>query len=123
METLSKEEQNKMIKKEIARYKKIFKSLSEDKRNIAQRLIERVAFMNVTLGILEEEIKERGPTCKFKNGSQEMTVENPSQKSYNAMINRYTAACEKLFALVSKEPPKPNDDGFDKFINGREDVD
>jgi len=121
MATLSKKEQNVIIKKEIARYNNIFKELSEDKKDIALRLIERVSFMNVTLEILEDDIKETGPTYLFKNGAQEMIIENPSQKSYNAMINRYTSACEKLFSLLSKEPPKPKSDGFDEFINGRED--
>ena len=103
MAKLSKKKQNDLIKLEIDRWGNIFKCISEDKKEAASRLIERVAFMTVTLEILEEDIKSRGPTCKFKNGTQEMVVENPSQKSYNTMINRYTVACDKLFNLLPKE--------------------
>lgn len=103
MAKLSKKKQNELIQLEIDRWSNIFKCISEDKKEAASRLIERVAFMTVTLEILEEDIKSRGPTCKFKNGTQEMVVENPSQKSYNTMINRYTVACDKLFNLLPKE--------------------
>ena len=103
MEKLSKAEQDELIAEEIERWAGIFSELSDEKKAAASRLIERVAFMTVTLSILEEDVKEKGPTYLFINGSQEMYVENPSQKSYNTMINRYTAACDKLFNLLPKE--------------------
>ena len=103
MAKLSKAKQDELIKQEINRWNIIFKDISEDKKEAAARLIERVAFMTITLEILEEDIKAKGPTYKFENGSQVMFVENPSQKSYNTMINRYTAACDKLFSLLPKE--------------------
>ncbi|MED1603641.1 hypothetical protein [Alkalihalophilus marmarensis] len=107
MNKLSKEEQEKLIDKEIRKWDKLCIDIPEKKRKAAKQLIERVAFMTITLQILEEEIKVNGPTIQFKNGSQEMLVENPSQKSYNTMINRYTAACDKLFNLFPKEAEKP----------------
>ena len=99
----NKSKQDELIQQEINRWEKIFKGISDDKKDAAARLIERVAFMTITLEILEEDIKTKGPTYKFENGSQTMFVENPSQKSYNTMINRYTAACDKLFNLLPKE--------------------
>lgn len=99
----SKAKQDELIEQEINRWNNVFKDISDDKRDAAARLIERVAFMTITLEILEEDIKTKGPTYKFENGSQVMFVENPSQKSYNTMINRYTAACDKLFNLLPKE--------------------
>lgn len=118
MAKLSKKQQDVMIEKEIERYNHIFQYLQEDKKQVAQRLIERVAFMTVTLQILEDTIKTKGPTYIFKNGSQRMVVENPAQKSYNAMINRYTSAYEKLFNLLPKEGLSVEDesDGFDEFV-------
>ncbi|MFS0783532.1 P27 family phage terminase small subunit [Bacillus sp. 1P06AnD] len=99
----SKAKQNELIAKEVERWNEIFADLSDEKKGAATRLIERVAFMTITLEILEEDIKSRGPTYKFKNGSQVMVIENPSQKSYNTMVNRYTVACDKLFGLLPKE--------------------
>ena len=103
MAKVSKAKQDELIAQEINRWNGIFKEISADKKEAAARLIERVAFMTITLEILEEDIKTKGPTYKFQNGSQTMIVENPSQKSYNTMINRYTAACDKLFNLLPKE--------------------
>jgi hypothetical protein len=120
MAKLSKKKQDELINQEIARLNDIFKDLPEDKKKVAKRLIERVAFMTVTLEILEDTIKTKGPTYLFKQGSQRMLVENPAQKSYNAMINRYTTAYEKLFNLLPKEEPKEEDDGFEAFIMSRD---
>jgi hypothetical protein len=122
MAKLNKKQQDEQIEEEIKRYNHIFKYLQEDKKQVAQRLIERVAFMTVTLQILEDTIKTKGPTYTFINGSQRMVVENPAQKSYNAMINRYTSAYEKLFALLPKEgglAVEDETDGFDEFVNDR----
>jgi len=122
MAKLSKQKQNEMIKTEKERLNEICKDLSEDKKRKASRdLIARIAFMTITLEILEDEIKTKGPTYLFKQGAQQMLIESPSQKSYNAMINRYTSAYDKLFSLLPKDVPKEESDGFDEFINGRED--
>lgn len=121
MAKLSKKKQDELIEQEIERFSEIFRDLTEEKKKVASRLIERVAFMTITLQILEDTIKTKGPTYLFQNGSQKMLVENPAQKSYNAMINRYTSAYEKLINLLPKDPPsnEGEDDGFDDFVNDR----
>ncbi|MGH2319387.1 hypothetical protein ACRC6Q_16730 [Planococcus sp. SE5232] len=115
MAKLSRPKQNEMIEIEIRKWNKVFSKLSEEKKEAASDLIRRVAFMTITLGILEEDIKIKGPTYKMKNGQQEMFVENPSQKSYNTMINRYTVACDRLISLLPKDagdPPKRDASGL-----------
>jgi len=121
MAKLSKKRQDELIKEEIEKFNEILQDLSEEKKKVSQRLIERVAFMTITLEILEDNIKTKGPTYLFQNGSQKMMVENPAQKSYNTMINRYTSAYEKLINLLPKEIPSNDDedDGFDDFVNER----
>lgn len=118
MAKLSRKKQDELIQSEIDRLTEIFKNIAEDKKKAAQRLIERVAFMTVTLGILEDTIKTKGPTYLLVQGSQRMLIENPAQKSYNAMINRYTAATDKLMSLLPKDEPEESD-GFDEFVNSR----
>jgi hypothetical protein len=119
MAKLSKKEQDKLISEEIERLNDICKDLSEEKRSAAKELIERIAFMTVTLEILEDIIKTKGPTYLFKQGAQQMMIENPAQKSYNAMINRYTTAYDKLFNLLPKEVQSEESDGFDEFVINR----
>ncbi|ONK21220.1 hypothetical protein BLX87_23110 [Bacillus sp. VT-16-64] len=115
----SRKKQDEMIALEIAKLEEIFQDISEDKQKVAKRLIERVAFMTITLQILEDNIKTKGPTYQMVQGPQKMMVENPAQKSYNTMINRYTAAYDKLFNLLPKEVVAEEDDGFDAFVNRR----
>ncbi|SFG10404.1 hypothetical protein [Sporolactobacillus nakayamae] len=118
MAKLSKKKQDELISSEIERLTEIYKDIAEDKKKAAQRLIERVAFMTITLEILEDTIKTKGPTYLLVQGSQRMLIENPAQKSYNAMINRYTAAMDKLINLLPKDDGD-EDDGFDEFVNSR----
>lgn len=115
MAKISKKKQDELIKQEMNRLLEIFKELPEERLESAKRLIERVAFMTITLEILEDNIKTKGPTYLFKQGSQSMQVENPAQKSYNTMINRYTSAYEKLFNLLPKVVVEDDDDDFDEF--------
>ena len=56
MEEISNKD--KQIKKEISKFKKIFKNLDEDKKKILEKLIENVAFMAITLEDLQKQIKE-----------------------------------------------------------------
>ncbi|WP_416729208.1 hypothetical protein [Fictibacillus sp. JL2B1089] len=110
---LSKKNQDELISEEMDRLLEVFSGLPNGKLKIAKRLIERIAFMKVTLEVLENNIKTKGPTYLFKNGSQKMHVENPAQKSYNTMINRYTSACEKLFNLL----PRDVDEGKHEVVD------
>lgn len=120
MAKLSVKEQDKKIQEEIKKLNAVFSDISEDKKEVAERLIERVAFMTTTLEILEDDIKRKGPTYLFEQGKQKMYVENPSQKSYNTMINRYTAACNALFNLLPKgSNDDDKEDELEKLLNRR----
>lgn len=120
MAKLSKKKQDILIDDEIKTIMELFKDIPEDKRRLANRLIQRVAFMTITLQILEDDVKTKGPTYLFEQGAQKMIVENPSQKSYNTMINRYTAAYDKLLGLLPKDADIPEDDGFEAFVNSKQ---
>ena len=120
MKDLTHGELTKLIDKEIKVLEGEFKTISDDKRKLAKRLIERVAFMTITLEVLEDDIKTRGPTYLFEQGSQKMIVENPSQKSFNTMINRYNAMYSTLINLLPKDTGnKEESDGFEEFVMKR----
>lgn len=101
----SKKNQDERINAEIDRLNGILVNLHESKRNIAKELIKNIAFMSVTLEDLQELIKNQGPIVMFEQGSQSMMIENPAQKSYNTMVNRFTTATSKLFDLLPKDLP------------------
>lgn len=99
--------ENDRIKKEENSLKRAFSGIPAEKKTAANKMIQRLAFMTITLENLEEDVKSRGATYLMENGKQRIWVENPAQKSYNTMINRYTALNDKLLGLM----PKPADDG------------
>jgi hypothetical protein len=102
MAKLSRKKQDELIQKEVDRLNAVFDDLPDNEKEVAKELIERIAFMTIQLEILEDNIKTKGPTYTFQNGKQKMIVENPAQKSYNTMMNRYTAAYKELFNLLKK---------------------
>lgn len=113
---LSAKKQDEEIEKIIDNWNDILAEVDVTKLEAAQTLISEAAFMQVTLSELKNKIKREGATYVMKNGSQNIKVEHPAQKSYNTMINRYTAACNNLIALLPKDERivVANDD-FDDF--------
>ena len=107
------------IKKEKNKLNKLFKEISTDKRKMVDGLIERAAFMRATLEDLEEEVNREGATVLMENGKQVMRIENPAQKSYNTMINRYSSVMKQLNDLHDKEINTTAEigDGFEEFID------
>lgn len=99
----AKSKQDERILAEIERLNDILKNIHESKRKIAKELINNIAFMSVTLQDLQELVKSKGPIIHFEQGSQKMMVENPAQKSYNTMVNRFTTATKQLFELLPKD--------------------
>lgn len=119
MAKTSRKKQDEKIEKLVNEMLAIFSDVKSEKRELAAPMIQRIAFMQVTLEELETEIKIKGPTYRMENGSQKMIVENPAQKSYNNMINRYTTALKTLMDLLPQGEGEV-DDGFDGFVGGRD---
>lgn len=103
--------EEKAIKKEQAKLNKIFKNIGEDKKKLSENLIKNAAFMSVNLAELQEDIAEKGAVIVCVNGNGfEVAQENPAQKSYNTMIQRYTAVIKQLSDML----PDSKQDGINK---------
>lgn len=91
----------------------------EDKKPVAKKITTELNFMSSTLTQLRKLVKEQGPVVLFKNGRQEMLVENPALKSYNTTVQRYNQLFKQLVDLLPKEDRKPEGGNpiYD-FING-----
>lgn len=122
---MSVKTENTRINEEKKSLEKAFVDIPDKKRDIADKLIERLAFMTITLQNLEDDVKKNGATYMMENGKQKMLVENPAQKSYNTMINRFTATYDKLIGLLPKDVPMPaktdDDTNFKQFLGERND--
>ena len=111
------------VKDEYWRLRKCYSGISGNKLKIVLKLIARAAFMAVTLEDLEKYISEHGCTEEYQNGENQRGKKKSSEvEVYNTMVKNYTAVTDKLASLL----PQPSgnveaDDGFENFVNGRED--
>lgn len=118
-------EKEKKIKKEINRLKRLFKEIDENKKKLVQTTMEDVAFLTITMQELRESIVRDGTTVEYKNGENQYgTKQSPDAQLYLQMSQKLTQAMRVLLDCLPKTQaaPKIKDDGFDDFVNGREDL-
>ena len=116
-------EKAKRIRKEENRLKKIYKNIKDEKKQTVQGLIQRAAFMRITLEDFEDDLDQNGFVEMFQQGINQDPYERkrPVADLYNTMNTSYQKIIKQLTDLLPKEESKPEDDGFDGFVGGRED--
>jgi len=108
------DEKAKRIKRELTRLRKSFKPLPEDKRRLAEGLMQEVAFMRVTLEETREIIDREGVIELFEQGKQRFLREHPATKVYASLVNRYSAVVKQLVDLLPD--PKQGQDVTDELM-------
>ena len=112
------------IKKEERRLRRIYKKIDKDNKAIIDGLIQRAAYMRVTLEDYEVDLDEKGYVELFSQSEKTDPYERerPVARLYNTMNKNYQSIIKQLSDLVPKQEVKQKDDGFDDFISGREDA-
>lgn len=112
---LSKDER---IKKEEKRLRKIYAEVDKDNKAIIDGLIQRAAYMRVTLEDWEKDINENGYYEMFTQSEKTDPYERerPVARLYNTMNKNYQSIIKQLSDLVPKQEVKKDDDGFDSFV-------
>lgn len=88
----------------------------EDRKHIAEKLAQEIAFMEVTLDKLKVDIGERGAVELFKQGKQEFLRESPALKAYNTTIQRYSLLYKQLSDLIPKSVQAEQKNALMDFI-------
>lgn len=105
------------IKKEESRLKKIYKDIEQKKKDTVQGLIQRAAYMRVTLDDFELDLDINGFTESFSQGNQDpYDRKRPVADLYNSMNTSYQKIIKQLTDLLPKDKPIEEDDGFDDFL-------
>lgn len=102
----------------------IYKKLDEKTKKATESLVNEAAFMGTSLYELRTIIAEKGYTEEYQNGANQKGVKKSAEiEIYNTMIKNYMAVIKQLTELLPKEQKavKLQDDGFEEFVNGRED--
>lgn len=118
----SKETKEASIEKEIKRLTSQFSKIEPKKKKLTIGLIERAAFMRVALAELEDDLNTYGFWEWFSQGDQEpYQRKRPASEIYSQMNKNYQSIIKQLSDLLPKTTTAETDDGFDSFVNGRDD--
>ena len=111
------DEKIRAIEKERKRLSRIYSGIEEKRKKTIEGLIQRAAFLRITLEELEEDINIYGVTEWFSQGDQEpYQRERPSARVYNTMSTSYQKITKQLTDLLPKEEPQqPGGDEFEDF--------
>ena len=122
-EKLEQIQKEKKIKSEISRLNKIYAEIDDKKRAVISGLIQRAAFMRISLNELEDDLNANGFTEDFSQGNQEpYKRKRPAADLYNTINVNYQKIIRQLTDLLPKEVAamKENEDGFDSCVSGRD---
>lgn len=109
-------DKNKKIKKETQKLKKLFKDLPDNKKKMAEKLIENASFMSITLDELKEDIKLYGVKETYVNGKDQFGFkESIESKTYNTMVKNYMNIIKQLNDMLPEEKKINEDDEFERF--------
>lgn len=116
-------EKNRRIEKEVRRLKRLFSKIDKNKKNLVFATIEDIAFLTITMQDLRDQIIREGTTVEYKNGENQYgTKQSPDAQLYLQMSQKQTQAMKILVECLPKtEKPVARDDGFEDFVNGRDD--
>jgi len=109
------------IFQEKKRLRRIYRNIEEDKKGIIDGLIERAAYMRVTLEDWEKDIMENGYIEMFTQSEKTDPYERerPVARLYNTMNKNYQSIIRQLAELLPKDTGGGEDDGFNDFVNSR----
>lgn len=106
----------KLIKTEYDRIAALYAKIPANKRKLVEGLLQNAAYMSATLQELQAIVNEQGAVLVGVNGNGFTTVqENPAQKSYTALIGKYSAVMDKLDGLL---PAEQAESKLTAFIDG-----
>lgn len=110
-------DRDKLLRRNINKYKRIFKNIDQDKKTFIEKLFTEAAFMEQTLSELQEQIKTEGAVKTFTNGNGfDVTQEHPATKSYNTMIRNYNGIMKTLIEYI---PEDAEEDEFTRWRDGQ----
>jgi hypothetical protein len=110
---------DKRIKKVKNALKKLLKTqnLPDEKLKTVDGMIQRVAFMQITLEDLEADINKNGTTELFsQTPGVKYQRERPASAIYNKLIKNYSTACKQIFDLLPDEKAADIPKGGEKLM-------
>lgn len=111
----AKKAKARMVKAEKKKLNVLLADLAEDKKKVAEGLVDESAFMRATLKQLRDYIDANGIIDEMQQGQYSIMRESPAVRTYNTMVQKYAAVCKQLFDMIPNKGNLPPDDEFEKF--------
>jgi len=116
-------QEDKRFKRELTRLRRIFTDISKNKKALVDKLIWNAAFQATLLEDLKIDLDTNGYKEEYQNGQYQTGVKKSvAADLYQNTLKNYSGIIKQLTDLLPKDAPKVEDDGFDAFVNGREDI-
>lgn len=113
---MAKLKKDTLIKRKRKELTEIFAFLDENKRKIAQPLIDTMAFMAVEIPELEAKIKEDGWTEEYRNGQNQSGLKkSAAADTYLALTKNFATITKQLLELV---PPAARQGKLAELMRG-----
>lgn len=94
------------IRRERTKLRRLLRCVDADRLKAVDKLIDRCAFLSVTMEDLEDHINEHGCVSEYQNGENQWgTKKSPEAEVYASLMQRYLPAMKQLVDLLP-EPPK-----------------
>ncbi len=77
--------------------------LENDRKELAQSLLNEIEFMSKALNKLKDNVEENGVVTKMCQGKYDIDRANPALNQYNALIKNYNSCIKHLNELLPKE--------------------
>ena len=117
---LTNEEKEKIKKKRIAEYNKIFKELSQEKKKLIRKSIEQAVHLEMQLDDLQIQLEKVGFVEEYCNGNNQFgKKESTESKAYNTLMKNYIAIIKVLLSELPQTKNEDDDEEFKKFIMER----
>lgn len=113
---------DEMIRQEKAKLNEIYEKLEPRTKKSVSSLVDEAAFMAASLYELRQIINKKGYTEEYQNGENQKGTKKCSEvEIYIQLSKNYMAIIKQLTDLLPKnDNVKEEDDGFDDFVNGRD---
>lgn len=100
-------DRTKLIKRELARMRKIFANLPENEQKFIEPMLQNAAFMKVMLEELQEQVAEYGCIDEYTNGKDQGGRKISAELSaYNTTVKNYNTVMVRLIERLPKDEKK-----------------
>ncbi|MDO6451728.1 hypothetical protein [Oceanobacillus profundus] len=114
-------EKDKRIQKEKTKLNRIYKDIDKDKKSLIEGLIQRAAYMRITLEDYEKDIDENGYVELFSQSdkTEPYERERPVIRLYNTMNKNYQSIIKQLSDLLPSGNPGGKDELLEFLAGGK----